>query len=96
MSRYKVSKRPERPDEKMRRLFEEGAVIEMHHPAKGVRYITNTEPAIDMAKRQGFAHVEYDEEVVRKPKVAASGGDEPKPKRGPGRPRKAQSGDGGA
>lgn len=76
MARYKLSKKPETPDEKLRRLFEDGKLIQMHSDLYGVRYVENTDHAIEMKRRQGFVHVEYDEKVVKEPKVKA---DEPKP-----------------
>lgn len=81
----------ESPAEKWDRLFAEGKVIQMHHPAKGIRYIYNTEKDIEAAKARGYSGVDYERKTVAEPVVKA---DEPKPKRrGPGRPRKSEGGE---
>ena len=79
MARGQVQ-RPETPDEMYQRLFEAGAVIQMYHPGKGIRYITNTEFAIAMARRRGYTDVEYVEETVKKPVVKAKEAEVEKPK----------------
>lgn len=46
-------------------MLESGEVIQMYHPAKGTRYITNTDHAIDWARKRGYVDVEYEERVVK-------------------------------
>jgi len=89
----RVSTKRETPNEKLARLFEAGEVIQMRHAGKGVRYITNTEGAIRAALARGYEHVEYAEKTVKEvlPKDAAPPA---KPKRSPGRPKKAETKDG--
>lgn len=78
MSRYRNTKRGENPDQRLQRLFDEGKVIQMLHPGKGVRYITNTPAKIEHAIKSGYEHVEYVEEVVKTPVPRAKSAAAPK------------------
>ena len=54
----------------MREKLEAGEVIEMAHPHRGVCYVENDPAAIVMKERQGFTHVTYTEETVKKAVVS--------------------------
>lgn len=89
-----AAKKPLTAEEVYQAMLAANEVIQMAHPSKGVRYITNTEFAIRMARARGYVDVEYEEETVKRPVVKAA---EPKsePKAKPEAPKSKVYGKGG-
>lgn len=97
-------------EQQMSRRMKDGKIVRMYRPTRGWQYIRNTPQDINRALRQSYvpedvatgagvplgpcgSHKGHDVPEVGAPGPARAD-DAPKPKRGPGRPRKTEDKDG--
>lgn len=81
-------------ERKKREMVESGDYVWMiYAPTGGPAVVKNTPEAIAKKKNQGYLEAEVVEETVKRPVVKQAAAETPKPKRGPGRPRKSEGGE---